>query len=168
MRSSLYGPDQLLLASKKPRIIELVKNSRTMTVDEIKALPEKADTISGLLLIKEFGDGKASIAEKIADLMQQRNSNKKPSIVNGIVSIYQYMGLDSVWLKSGRSGSEVELKPVVYFINDSEENQIYFQSVKTTIDLITLKQVLANSQFIKIANYQEFQLLERNRVASLI
>lgn len=139
-----------------------------MTVDQIKALPEKADTIRGLLLIREFGDGKASIAEKIADLMQQRNSNKKPSIVNGIVSIYQYRGLDSVWLKSGLSGSEVELKPGVYFINDSEENQIYFQSVKTTIDLIVLKQVLTNSQFIKIANYQEFQLLERNRVASLI
>ena len=168
MRSALYGPDQLLLASKKPRIIELVKHSRTMTPEQIQALPEKADIIRGLLIINEFGDNKASVAEMIADRMQERNYNKKPSIINSIISIYQYCGPDTIWVKSGRSGSEVELKPGIYFINDPEENQIYFQSVWTSIDLVYLKVILTNSKFIKIAKYEEYQLLERNRIAALV
>jgi hypothetical protein len=70
MRSS-YGPEKLLLASKKPHIIELVARAKTMTADEIKALPEKPDIIKGLLNINKNVDNAAAQqrAEAIADAM---------------------------------------------------------------------------------------------------
>jgi hypothetical protein len=74
MRSQ-FGPEQFLLASKKPHIIELVKNCVNMTETEIDALPEKPDVRRGLKNIKKNKDTHdATIrAEKIADAMMEYN-----------------------------------------------------------------------------------------------
>jgi hypothetical protein len=71
MRSELHGPEKLLLASKKPRIQELIKLAETMTEEEIKNLPEKPDTIRGLLNIRREREQGAALlrAEAIADAM---------------------------------------------------------------------------------------------------
>jgi len=72
MRSTLHGPEAFLLKSKKPHIQELVERAKTMTEDEIRALPEKSDVIKGLLNIRKQADQTraASVAEKLADMMQ--------------------------------------------------------------------------------------------------
>lgn len=76
MRSS-YGPERLLLASKKPHIIELIAKSKSMSIEEIRALNEKPDTIKGLLAIRKAEDQKTSAtnAEMIADMMMAYNNN---------------------------------------------------------------------------------------------
>jgi hypothetical protein len=70
MRSS-YGPETLLLASKKPRIIELIAKSKSISIEEIQSLDEKPDIIKGLIAIKKLEDQKISEinAEMIADMM---------------------------------------------------------------------------------------------------
>ena len=70
MRSQ-FGPEKLLLASKKPYIQELVKRAQSMTEEEIKNLPEKPDTIKGLLNIRREKEQGAALAraEAIADAM---------------------------------------------------------------------------------------------------
>lgn len=70
MRSQ-FGPERLLLASKKPHIQELVSRVKTMSEDEIKSLQEKPDTIKGLLNIKKMHSQADSLkrAKAIADLM---------------------------------------------------------------------------------------------------
>lgn len=77
MRST-YGPEKLLLASKKPHIIELIIKSKTMSIEEIQALDEKPDTIKGLLAIRKTENQKISAvnAEMIADMMVSANFNK--------------------------------------------------------------------------------------------
>lgn len=75
MRST-YGPERLLLASKKPRIIELIESIKSMSIDEIKLLPEKPDIIKGLINIKTGADraNAAQRAEAIADAMMAATS----------------------------------------------------------------------------------------------
>ena len=70
MRSS-FGPEKLLLASKKPHIISLVNKVHTLSEDEIRNLNEKPDTIKGLLAIKkQYNQEQAAIrAEIIANQM---------------------------------------------------------------------------------------------------
>jgi hypothetical protein len=77
MRSSLHGPEAYLLKSKKPHIQELVERAKTMTEEEIRALPEKPDVIKGLLNIHKQADQNraASVAEKLADMMQAAYNN---------------------------------------------------------------------------------------------
>lgn len=72
MRSSLHGPEVYLLKSKKPHILELVERCKTLTEDEIRALPEKPDVIKGLLNLRKKADQAraASVAEQLADMMQ--------------------------------------------------------------------------------------------------
>lgn len=72
MRSALHGPEAYLLKSKKPHIQELVERAKTMTIEEIQALPEKPDVIKGLLNIhkKANQDKSAAMAEILADMMQ--------------------------------------------------------------------------------------------------
>lgn len=74
MRSQ-FGPERLLRASKKPHLQELVRKAPAMTEDEIRALPEKPDTIRGLLNIKREGDQAAAFerATRIADAMMLLN-----------------------------------------------------------------------------------------------
>jgi hypothetical protein len=77
MRSQ-FGPERLLLASKKPRIKELIVASSLMTEDEIKDLPEKPDVIKGLLNIRKLDNQSksTSIAEKLADMMMAAHPMK--------------------------------------------------------------------------------------------
>jgi hypothetical protein len=72
MRSTLHGPEAFLLKSKKPYIIELIARCKTLSDDEIRALPEKPDVIKGLLNIRKLADQAraASVAELLADMMQ--------------------------------------------------------------------------------------------------
>lgn len=79
MRSNLYGPEVYLLKSKKPHILELVERCKTLTEDEIRALPEKPDVIKGLLnLHTQANQARAAlIAERLADMMQAAYSNGK-------------------------------------------------------------------------------------------
>lgn len=72
MRSTLHGPEAYLLKSKKPHIQDLINRTKTMTEEEIQALPEKPDVIKGLLNIrKQVDQSRAAImAEKLADMMQ--------------------------------------------------------------------------------------------------
>lgn len=77
MRSNLHGPEVYLLKSKKPHILELVERCKTLTEDEIRALPEKPDVIKGLLNLHKQADQvrAADIAERLADMMQAAYSN---------------------------------------------------------------------------------------------
>ena len=72
MRSTLHGPEAFLLKSKKPHILNLIERCKSLTDDEIRALPEKPDVIKGLLNIRKLADQAraASVAEMLADMMQ--------------------------------------------------------------------------------------------------
>jgi hypothetical protein len=72
MRSTLHGPEAFLLKSKKPHILNLIARCKTLSDDEIRALPEKPDVIKGLLNIRKLADQDraASVAELLADMMQ--------------------------------------------------------------------------------------------------
>ena len=77
MRSS-FGPEKLLLASKKPRIKELLAKAETMTEDEIKKLSEKPDIIKGLLNIHKNRNQEDALirATAIADAMMAKYNTK--------------------------------------------------------------------------------------------
>lgn len=68
---SMYGPEKLLMASKKPRLINLVSNVANMSDEEIQGLNEKPDVIKGLLAIKKshMQEEAAKRAEIIANQM---------------------------------------------------------------------------------------------------
>lgn len=71
MRSTLHGPEALLLKSKKPHIQDLVARCVDMTEEEIDALQEKPDVKRGLLNIRKshYHGQSASRAELLANLM---------------------------------------------------------------------------------------------------
>ena len=71
MRSSLYGPEEFLLKSKKPRIQALIADIANMSIKDIEMLDEKSDIRRGLLNIKKKQEQTLSaiLAERIADLM---------------------------------------------------------------------------------------------------
>lgn len=70
MRSQ-YGPETLLLASKKPHIKNLLTQLPNLTEEQIKSLKEKPDIIKGLLNIKKTQNNADALkrAELIADMM---------------------------------------------------------------------------------------------------
>lgn len=71
MRSTLHGPGEFLLKSKKPHIQALVARCQEMSVEDIEKLDEKPDIKRGLLELKKRKDqaDSASRAEMLADLM---------------------------------------------------------------------------------------------------
>lgn len=71
MRSTLHGPGEFLLRSKKPHIQALVARCRDMSVEDIEKLGEKPDITRGLLEIRKRADQaeSASRAELLADMM---------------------------------------------------------------------------------------------------
>lgn len=75
MRSTLHGPETFLLKSRKPHIVALVERCKTLSEEEIRALPEKPDIIKGLLGIRRLADQQraASLAERLADMMVARH-----------------------------------------------------------------------------------------------
>jgi hypothetical protein len=103
----MYGPETLLLASKKPRIRDLVERSRKMTEDEIRGLPEKPDVIRGLLMINNLSEGqkKATIAENLADMMTVDNV-PTTGLEEMRCEIYRITS-ESFWVHIGASQLEV-------------------------------------------------------------
>ena len=71
MRSTLYGPEEFILKSKKPRILALVAGLDNMTVEAIEKLDEKSDIRRGLLMIKRKREESniSDLAERLADQM---------------------------------------------------------------------------------------------------
>jgi hypothetical protein len=104
----MYGPEALLLASKKPRIRDLVSRSREMTEDEIRALPEKPDVIRGLLMINNLSENQkhAAVAERLANAMSSDNI-PTTGLEEMRCEIYR-ISSDSFWLHVGASQLEVK------------------------------------------------------------
>ena len=71
MRSTLHGPGEFLLKSKKPRIQALIARCYDMSEQDIEKLDEKPDIIRGLLELRKrkSESESASRAELLADLM---------------------------------------------------------------------------------------------------
>lgn len=158
---SIYGPGRLLLSSKKPKIINLIKSIEHLSYDEIKKLPEKADVIRGLLEIKQLGTKKGLVSELIADKMQ---NNYVPTTTKNISNIYQYHG-DSVWLKI--KSSELLLEPQWYW-QEIDTNKIYVSSNLIDVTNDILHSLKNNSTYIKCGNIDDLKLLERDRVSKIL
>ena len=73
MRSQ-WGPERLLLASKKPHIQQLVAQCNTWTLQDVDALEVKPDIKKGLrAIVQSRLHGEAwQRAEKLADLMMHK------------------------------------------------------------------------------------------------
>lgn len=82
MRSTLHGPEEFLLKSKKPRIQSLIASVHEMSVEDIEKLDEKPDIRRGLLNIKKKAEqAEAAVrAEKLADLMTIAHHSKSSKI----------------------------------------------------------------------------------------
>lgn len=158
---SMYGPGTLLLASKKPRIKELIAKIQFMSLDEIKLLNEKPDIIRGLLHIKELGTEKLTVAEMIAYKMQE---NFKPSqqILN--MKIYQYVG-DILPIKVGKSEVYIENN---WYWGKTESNKIYFSNINTIISDEILKQLLSSSIEIIYGTFDDLKKLNDERIKKLL
>jgi len=157
---SLYGPDQLLLASKKPRIKALIEQAKSMSDEEIRSLSEKPDVIKGLLLIKKFGTHKGTIAEKIAELMQQ-NFNP-PSLE--IFKIYQYTG-ETRWIKSGKTF--LEMKEGWYW-GKLQNNKIIVSSNQLSMSDSDRNFIEQHSTYIKSGTLYDMGDLEKSRLSKLL
>jgi hypothetical protein len=160
----MYGPDTLLLASKKPHVQALVQRVSTMTVDEIHALPEKKDVIRGLLLIKQFGmDGpKATVYEKIANVMAANSVAQLPTAV--VCDIYQITS-GEFWLKTG--ASELLVQPKWYWAS-CENGEIIISNIRTSAIKDRIRLLISNSQFIQTSNTNDFAKMEDARRNSLV
>jgi hypothetical protein len=166
----MYDPGQLLLVSKKPRIQELVARSKSLSEEQIKALPEKPDVIRGLLLINQFGHDqkKSLLSHKIADAMQEHtNIEKIPSIINEVFPIYQYRAAQPIWIITGIHLSEVMLNPDDYWAL-KPDNQIIFKSNHSNVDLGVVKQLISNSTMIKYGTTSQMLELEQARTSKLL
>ena len=157
----MYGPGQLLLASKKPKIINLIRSIETMTIEEIKKLPEKPDIIRGLIEIKEFGDqGKGTMAWIIANKMQQGRAFEREKTL----PIWQYNG-DSCWLKTGKS--EIQILPTWYW-QEIDTNTVCISSNNVTVTGSILSRLKKDSEYIKTGTRFDLIDLEKSRVSKLI
>jgi hypothetical protein len=160
MRSSLHGPDQFLRKSKKPHIQELVKRVPDMTEDEIRALPERTDTIKGLLILKRHGSesDRSSKAEKLADLM---NVTFKPTegILDHQCIVYQVN--ESIWVSTGNSEILVDEGNLIGLLPDGSAiiKAVYVK--KCPID------VLQRSTLLKKSTVRELKRLDYDRVQKL-
>jgi len=161
----MYGPDELLLASKKPRIKELIKRSRSMTEEEIRALPERPDVIQGLLLINLFGEDqkKATVAEKVANLMQKHHvdqpmGNTRPCQIFVITS-------DDSWLSIGSMTLEVKNG---WHWAQLGDGTVYISTSATRITPDALKSLMSMSRYITQGTLADFKELERKRLSNLV
>lgn len=77
MRSQ-WGPERLLLASKKPHIQQLVAQCESWTLEDVDALSVKPDIKKGLrALVQTRLHGDAwQRAERLADLMMEKTGTK--------------------------------------------------------------------------------------------
>ena len=160
----MYGPDQLLLASKKPRIRDLIERSRAMTEEEIKALPEKPDVVRGLLLINLFGEDqtKATVAEKIANLMQKGHVGT-PSGDQNSCQMFQIIGPDT-WLTVG--SSTVEVKNGWHWAQLGD-GMIYLSTSPMKVDASGMDALVGMSRCIGHGTLGDHKNLERQRLSGL-
>jgi len=161
---SMYSPDTLLLASKKPRIKELVAKSVYMTEDEIKLLNEKPDVIRGLLLINQFGaeQKKATIAEKIADKMEavSKTTNSGLDVPCKIYTI----STDDFWIPVG--STELNARCGWYWAH-LYNNKILISNnlLKVTGDID--KKMIACSVYVTDGTVADLHKLEHERLNKL-
>lgn len=160
MRSSYYGPDQLLLASKKPHIQQLVKQCVHMTDEEIVDLPEREDVRRGLLIIKHLGSSKLPIVDKIADAMQPTSTTPPPE---KIYDIYRYCGKEQ-WVKCGKS--EVLLCPETYIAIYDDE--LFFNNVYADPTAEEIQHILLFSVLVSKGTLTVFKQIEQQRVSNLL
>ena len=160
MRNSYYGPDQLLLASKKPHIQELVRQCVHMTDDEIVALPEKEDVRRGLLIIKHLGPSKLPVVDKIADAMQPSKLEQAPE---KIYDIYRYCGKEQ-WVKCGKS--EILLQNNIYIA--IHEDELFFSNVYADATADEIQQIILFSILVSKGTMKIFKQLEQQRVSNLL
>jgi len=161
---SIYGPDTLLLASKKPRVKELIEKSRYMSEDEILSLPEKPDVIRGLLLIRQFGSNfkKGTIAEKIADKM----ANASVIIPGGLTilcNIYVISNED-IWVPVG--STQLEAKIGWYWAH-LDDGRVFISNNLIFVSDITLQMLMRCSVFVKYGDMQDLTILDRARITKL-
>jgi len=160
MRSS-YGPETLLLASKKPRIKELVSRVSDLTEDEIRQLAEKPDTIKGLLNIKKGYSNKESLAraELLADMMIKASTPSSPDIFE----IYHYIG-ETTWIKSGATFLEIKEG---WHWGKMKDNKILVSSNQIVVQPTVIKNLEYSSKKIKSGSIFDLLELERSRLAKL-
>jgi hypothetical protein len=158
---SMYGPGQLLSASKKPRLLSLIEQSKNLSVDEIKRLNEKSWIIQGLLEIKELGTEKLTKAELIANKMQTKHAQSWETFSN---AIYQYNG-EPRWIKTGRSELLVETGWYWAYLY---ADKIYVSSNIVNLHPNLINEMKLQSQYIKMGSISSLKELERDRVFKLI
>jgi len=75
MRSTLHGPDEFLLKSKKPHIQALVARVNDMSIEDIENLNEKSDIKRGLKELKKKNNQAeaALVATRLADIMTAKH-----------------------------------------------------------------------------------------------
>jgi len=160
----MYSPDTLLLASKKPRIKELIERSRQMSVDEIKLLPEKPDIIKGLLLINEFGEKrqKATISEKIAEKMAESSV-----VVQGGLHVsckIYVISVDDMWIPIKSTFLEVKTG---WYWAQLEDGRIFISNNLVNISNETLTKLIMYSVFVKDGIVSDISILEKIRLDKL-
>ena len=169
---SYYGPDQYLIKSKKPHIQELVWRCTSMSDEEIAALPEKADVKRGLMIIKHLGTEKATVAEKIANCMQETSIPTVPLLE--VMNIYMYVG-EPIWINThsveisvgighnSRGDSGVLLEYGQYFAFNTK-NQVVFNNVISNQPVIA---VTKTAKFIQSGTIEDMKRLDRERISKL-
>ena len=157
---SIYGPGRLLLASKKPKIQQLIKQIDLLSIEEIQQLPEKPDVIKGLIEIKELGTEKGTNAELIASLMQRSHKDNIETDSN----IYQYHG-DTFWIKIRSTELKIETGWHWMEISSSE---IIISSNKIQISDNNLEKLKGSSNLKKVGRLNDLLLLEKDRVSTLL
>lgn len=157
----MYGPDALLLASKKPRIIELLARAEQMTVDEIRRLDEKPDVIKGLLTIKQLGTTKGTLAEKIASKMQE-HATPTSGITNEECIIFKIQ--NTTWVKTGKS--QVELM-AGWLWGDLGNGRLHATGAFMQAHENDYEILKANSVEIEIGTIERLKLMEKERLSKL-
>lgn len=161
----MYGPDALLLASKKPRMRELVDRAAHMSVEQIRNLPEKPDVIRGLLLIREFGTngGKLTVADKVANAMQTKHTDVQSG--NSMVCrIFRVNNANDTWV--GRS-SKVEVMNGWHWASVGN-GKIYLSTSIIDVDDGSLGDLERVSSFVTDGLISDLIDLERKRLSSVI
>jgi len=158
---SIYGPGRLLLASKKPKIQNLIKQIDSMSLNDIRALPEKPDTIRGLLEIKELGKNKGTNAELIADKMQSLHI---PQQAEKQFDIFQFKG-SSFWLK--QKATELFIETAWYWLQLTDK-EIYISSNRIKVSPEKLEWLKLNSQAIRQGTISVLRSLEKDRISKLL
>ena len=165
MRSSLYGPEQLLLVSKKPHIQDLVRRCMDMSEEEIQSLPERNDIKQGLINIKRFGTKKDTLINRMMDQFLPYIKITPNIAAHMPVKIYLYHG-DETWVKTGNTA--VQITPNCYIAVLLDKIQIHFKGVISCDSHEVIKHLINNSTWQQDGNLMDYKKIERNRINGLL